>query len=337
MSERLTTMKWRGRAFAAILGVSLLGCAGQDEVLLEAAPTSFQINITPGLSISDTKAEVVGAVPAPSSALDIYRWGAAVGLAAGYHDGSIYGQLPGIDLSKVTATVKSTNVTIRPPNIQPEALAHKLWCNIDNDQTGTYSASLTAGVISRSDVSWSRTSTHSFSATVTVNVDGGPVKASAATTYGFATAVGHSVTHSETHSINSTDGLSETLAPNSAALAILLIQSGTIELDIDFEVEFTGGPIPYWTQYFGKRIAGPTGTVELADALKHLDPYSLLKNTMHQSIDFFRDTESKIISIDSCSDQDQQKGIEKAKNEIRIKAGRLDPQQALEGAHGDNQ
>lgn len=276
----------------------------------------FQVKIIPGLTAADTRAEVIGKIPAPAKALDKYAWGAAVGQAIG--SPYLYGQIPLVDMSKVTAHVVAAKVTVAPPDITPKALAHKLWDNTDNDEPAHYEASLTAGVRSSDSVSWSRSASRTWTATVGVEVGGGPVKGSASSSYSYGVAVGKATSHSVEHAIDSTDSVSEEVDPHSAAVAVLLVQSGSVDISIDFHVEFKGGPIPYATQYFGKRIDGPHGSVSLAKALPHLARYYVMQNTMRQSIDFYRDTESKIVSITDNSDKSVHAGIQQALDESRV-------------------
>lgn len=271
----------------------------------------FQIKVIPGLTAADTTAEVVGAIPAPKTAFDPYMWGYAVGIAA---KGTPYpgGHLVGVDLSEVKAEVIAAKVTVHPPDITPKALAHKLWDNSDNDQSGHYEATLSSSVERSNSVGWSRSTSQEWSASVSVEVGGGPVKATASAGYSLTVETGKNEEHTVTTSIDSSDTLSEDLKPHTAAIAVLLIQSGSVVVSIDFEVKFSGGPVYY---------AGRSGKVALEDVIPHLNPFVIMRNTMTQTIDFFRDTESKIVSIPDGSSASVNQGIGKALAESERVAG----------------
>ena len=274
----------------------------------------FQVIIEPGETIADTTARVVGEVTPPPT--DVYTWGSAVYELHGGYSGQFQGVYPILSMGHVRQKVEATRVKVYPPVLTPKVLAHKVWDNSQNDSPAHFEAKLSDEVSASASLGWSESASREWSASLTVEVGGGPVKASGTTGYSYTTQVGRSGEHTETESLVSEDTVSEELDPFSTAIACLLIQSGTVVVEVTLEVVFSG--VVHWRARYNDS-SGQETVESLIPFLQKMAKFRPKSSVFQPAvarweIDFFRDTESKIVSIPNTTDEAIQDGLHMALN-----------------------
>lgn len=274
--------------------------------------STFGVKIIPGTTPATTTAEITGEAVAPPPNPIPWQW--AIWDLHGGLDGEFGRFTPIADMSGVKQRVIASKVQIVPPSIKPKALAHKLWDNSDNSVAGHYEAELSDTVSASSSVEWSESTTRDWSATISVEVGGGPVKATGSTSYGYSTTVGRSAAHSVEESISSSDTISEELPPHATAIAVLLIESGSVNIIVTFNIEYSG--IVKWKFRYDEGAPGADSVESLLPYLRANNPSVFQQVVAKWSVDFFRNTESKIVSIPDPSEGSIEAGIHEALGEM---------------------
>ena len=155
--------------------------------------------------------------------------------------------------------------------LSPTAIKHETWDNLAGDGVGTYKADLSDEITTGTSTSWERTQSESTTTTestevkVNVGVEFEGVSAGGETAYTFSTAheVGQSSSqgggHTEERSIGTSSGIDYALDPGKAAVAVLVLNSGTLKARVAY------GYVPHLPTY--NVHSDPGGTETIADRL----------------------------------------------------------------------
>lgn len=212
--------------------------------------------LVPGLTLADTTFEVNGGADGPSLwssdygalAHIIEQWRLKLGDPHAYKAGYSGGHLTSL---LVPLTHGISNVAE-----SPVALKHAVWDNLQGSGEGHYSAELSDQITIGTEAGWNVSATAGVSFTVGLEVGFGANKASASTQYSLSVEAGKSGSKSESEAVGSETATTYDLPPGKAAVAVLLLQRGTVSTYVNFGLVWTGALM--WS-YFPYK--GPDGII----------------------------------------------------------------------------
>ncbi len=200
--------------------------------------TDFTLKLVPGLTLGSSTIESRGSIvqPGPSDHEQVQ----AIQNLLKTHYPELYrsGKWGFTSfLGQKRVDVHTDGASVR---LSPRAISHHVWDNTGNTTTAHDRASLQDQVTDESSVTWEQSGTIGVSYTVGVEVGFAGNKASASTAYNMSVTVGHSATHSRSTSVGSTDEVEMEIPPDKIGLAMLFLETGTMEVMPSFEETWDG-------------------------------------------------------------------------------------------------
>ena len=200
--------------------------------------TDFTIKLVPGLTLGSSTIESRGSImiPGPSDReqVEAIQNLLKTHYPALYRSGK-WGFTSFLGQKRVELRTDGGSVRLKP-----RAISHHVWDNTGNTTTAHDRASLQDQVTDESSVTWEQSGTLGVTFTVGVEVGFAGNKASASTAYNMSVTVGHSATHSRSTSVGSTDEVEMEIPPDKIGLAMLFLETGTMEVMPSFEETWEG-------------------------------------------------------------------------------------------------
>ncbi|MCY3569305.1 MAG: hypothetical protein OXH38_11800 [Chloroflexi bacterium] len=283
---------------AAAVAVVVLGCS----TVSAPAPPDFNLSIEPALTLADTKFTLTGTHTGgvPDYEDQNLRWAHAHYPAWGNHVGGTGALQPSVLVPSVQRSKARVILT-------PRALTHHVWDNSDSDVAVRFSTEISDTITTSSSIEWSTSATLGLS----VGVEAGFGSDKVSESVDFSVTVGESHSESQSVEIGTKDAVEAEVPGGQIVLAILLVQQGTVEADldltwqvrgwtwIDFDVPCKDAPLvpdcKDWTRtHDGTTYTGHTGRLGAVD----LQPTSGLGHySATVSIGFAGESEIRTITI----------------------------------------
>ena len=203
----------------------------------------FVVAVEPALTLADTRFSVRSPAdpprgPKPTGG-EIYaallKWAEKSGLPDIPYPGPGYSEYAPAPVLAVIDGEGAARVALKPT-----AIGHRLVINEDSDIPQHASSDFSATITTEASIGWETSVTAGVQFTVGVEAGGGPVKATASTTYSLSATVGRSTSASRSEAVGTTDGYAAEVPPGENALIIGYLSLGSLQFDVDVGWAYSG-------------------------------------------------------------------------------------------------
>ena len=198
---------------------------------------SIQIFIEPALTLEDTKIELEGSESFASINPDTTALDAAISKLLGTKDWTYHGGYNKADLLAIVYPRANPKYDL---SLAPIAVNHQSWNNLHSQSESEFEASLSDTVTIESSITWEKSVTAGFSFTAGIEVGGGPIKASASTSYSVSVTVGKEYSKSRSEAVGADSSVRKTIGAGKAAIAALFLERGTLTIHPIYDYGWTG-------------------------------------------------------------------------------------------------